>query len=473
MEDPSRTPLLPDPVGPWGVSQDEVSPAPIEVPLGLSGGIGEDPIEPADQARPSLVPLLKPVVGVFCDNSTSVAYLKESGRYSLGVPQWRSPGFSSLGGGERGLSDSPVHLRVPEHRRRLSFSAEPSPLLGVDTFSSCLETIRRFARHEGFSRQVARQLGLARRQSTRRLYQHRWTVFREWCRKRGHSISRPSIPKVADFLLFLFKKRGLSVSSIRDTVLCFPLFSDLVSHSSPFFIQRPLPASRSPSWDLAKVLKALSVAPFEPLGSTSLWNLALKTLFLVSLATAKKGGELQAFSAIVPSSPGGLTLSYVPEFVAKTESISNPLPRSFLLRSLGDFVGDLPEELLLCPVRALSIYIKRTSYIKPRPRTLFVSPRCPTRGISKNAVLFLLRSLISSAGALGGDEGPSPKAHSIRAMATSVAFMKNWSLDRGLEAATCRTQSVFTPFYLKDVSSTLGDIHSLGPFVTSGQVVSP
>ena len=136
-------------------------------------------------------------------------------------------------------------------------------------------------------------------------------------------------------------------------------------------------------------------------------------------------------------------------------------------------MGDLPEELLLCPVRALSIYIKRTSYIKPRPRTLFVSPRYPTRGISKNAVSFFLRSLISSAGALGGDEGQSPKAHNVRPMATSVAFMKNWSLTRVLEASTWRAQSVFASFYLRDVSSTSGDIHSLGPIVTSGQVVSP
>ena len=119
------------------------------------------------------------------------------------------------------------------------------------------------------------------------------------------------------------------------------------------------------------------------------------------------------------------------------------------------------------------IYIKRTSYIKPRPRTLFVSPRCPTRGISKNAVSLFLRSLISSAGALGGDESRLLKAHSIRSMVISVAFIENWSLARVLEAATWRTRSVFASFYLKDVSSTLGDIHSLGPIVASGQVVSP
>ena len=53
-------------------------------------------------------------------------------------------------------------------------------------------------------------------------------------------------------------------------------------------------------------------------------------------------------------------LSYVPEFLAKTESFSNPLPRSFLAKSLSDFVAGLEKDLLLCPVRALHIYLCRT-----------------------------------------------------------------------------------------------------------------
>ena len=43
--------------------------------------------------------------------------------------------------------------------------------------------------------------------------------------------------------------------------------------------------------------------------------------------------------------------------MAKTESLSNPIPRSFLVKSLSDFAAGLQEELLLCPVRALRIYL--------------------------------------------------------------------------------------------------------------------
>ena len=45
-----------------------------------------------------------------------------------------------------------------------------------------------------------------------------------------------------------------------------------------------------------------------------------------------------------------LSLSYLPEFVVKAESERNALPFSFLVKSLMNFVGDLPEERLLCPV---------------------------------------------------------------------------------------------------------------------------
>ena len=54
-------------------------------------------------------------------------------------------------------------------------------------------------------------------------------------------------------------------------------------------------------------------------------------------------------------------LSYLPEFRAKSESASNPLPHSFAVRSLRDFVGSLPDEMLLCPVRAVRAYLSRTS----------------------------------------------------------------------------------------------------------------
>ena len=122
-----------------------------------------------------------------------------------------------------------------------------------------------------------------------------------------------------------------------------------------------------------------------------------------------------------------------------------PFPALLIFR-LSDFAAGLPDELLLCPARALSEYIARTSSITNRPRRLFVSPRNPSRAMSKNGISFLLREVIVHSGASPNDAA-APRAHSIRGIATSSAFFRNWSLSSVLEAASWRSNTVFTSFF--------------------------
>ena len=135
-------------------------------------------------------------------------------------------------------------------------------------------------------------------------------------------------------------------------------------------------------------------------------------------------------------------LSYLPEFRATSESASRPLPRSFSVCSLRDFVGDLPDELLLCPVRALHHYLNRTASLPSRPRFLLVSPRAPSRSPSKNALSIFIREVITEAYSASGSPLPSVpcsssyssgsshsssslRAHGVRSVAASLAFLRN------------------------------------------------
>ena len=147
-----------------------------------------------------------------------------------------------------------------------------------------------------------------------------------------------------------------------------------------------------------------------------------KVLFLVALATARRVSVLQALSRLVPSSGDDLVLSSLPFFVAKTESPSNPLPRSFRLKALSEFAHGLGEGSLLCPVPAFRIYLRKTKGLARRSSVIFVSPRVPSRAISKNALSFFLRDVIIGAGAADVVSESSVRAHSIRGVATSVAF---------------------------------------------------
>ena len=189
-----------------------------------------------------------------------------------------------------------------------SFPTLPSepPHASHDWLSYCQRT----ACHLGFSSGVARQLTFCCRSSTHVKYQARRVTYQVWCRRQGHSISRPSILKIADFLLYLRRSLHLSYSSI---VSCRSMLSavfrfilpDVSSHPvlhdllRSFRIERPLPSCRIPPWDLLRVLFLLRSPPFEPLSSCSLCDLTRKVLFLVSLATVRRVGELQAVSSSV------------------------------------------------------------------------------------------------------------------------------------------------------------------------------
>ena len=193
---------------------------------------------------------------------------------------------------------------------------------------------------------------------------------------------------------------------------------------------------------------------------------------------------------MVSESGTDLFLSYLPEFRAKAESESRPLPRSVCVCSLGDFVGDLPEELLPCPVCALRVYLSRTSSLPSRPRALFVSPCFPSRPISKNTLSFFLRSVIAEAYSSSGLSLPSTvslssvssfasssrprssvRAHGVRGVAASWAFHRNASFSYILEAATWSSASVFTSFYLSDAQFLSSPGFGLGPVVAAGAVV--
>ena len=158
----------------------------------------------------------------------------------------------------------PFHFREIFSDSRISIACTRIPRASP----SCMATIQRFTRALGLSSRVANQLSFCRRQSSQRLYQHRWECYRSWCHSKGHSVSVPTVVKIADFLCFLRLEKHLSVSAIKgycptlSAVFKFHLpelgdnfiLRDLIRS---FELQRPHRPVRPPSWDLVKVLTYL------------------------------------------------------------------------------------------------------------------------------------------------------------------------------------------------------------------------
>ena len=211
-----------------------------------------------------------------------------------------------------------------------------------------------------------------------------------------------------------------------------PILKDLIRS---FEISAPRPLFPPPPWDLDRVLQYLSGPPFEPLARASFLDKTKKALFLLAMATAKRVSELQALSFSVSFQGEDSVLYYDPFFRAKTESASNPLPRSVIVPSLSDFAGDLPERVQ-CPVRAIKFLRKAARSASYIPSRLFVSPRNLERAMS-----FYLRQLIVDSGAVSSSR--PPRAHDIRGIATSLNYYSNLSLSNLMQVATWKSNRVF------------------------------
>ena len=83
------------------------------------------------------------------------------------------------------------------------------PLKSTGSQPTRVEVVKQSLKDQGFSAAVASRVSeSATRTSTNEVYDSRWKAFQDWCSDNNLDPVNCTIPKVADFLLFLFKKRG-------------------------------------------------------------------------------------------------------------------------------------------------------------------------------------------------------------------------------------------------------------------------
>ena len=139
--------------------------------------------------------------------------------------------------------------------------------------------------------------------------------------------------------------------------------------------------------------------------------------------------ELVSCRLYLPLSPLwlGMPACLTSRSLSPSQSLTRSIPRSFLVTSLAVFAAGLDTDLLLCPGWALRLYLLWARSLSPGRHRLFVSPRRPSRAMSKIAVSFFLGEVISAAVAARPQVG-SLRAHDVRSVSTSVAFHRNWSV---------------------------------------------
>ncbi len=299
--------------------------------------------------------------------------------------------------------------------------------------------------------------------STRQAYRLKWNLFVDWCSPHREDPRRCPIAVVLSFLQDGLERR-LSPSTLKVYVAAIAAHHDAVDGKSlgkHDLVIRFLRGARRlnpprphlvPSWDLPSVLSALRGAPFEPLQSVELKFLSLKTVLLSALATVKRVGDLQAFSVDDSCLEFGPADSHVvlrprPGYVPKVPTM--PFRDQVVnLQALPREEAD-PAIALLCPVRALRIYVDRTQSFRTSDQ-LFVcfGGQQKGRAVSKQRLAHWIVEAIVLA--YQARRLPCPlgvRAHSTRGVASSWALARGASIADICKAAGWATPNTFARFY--------------------------
>ncbi len=275
--------------------------------------------------------------------------------------------------------------------------------------------------------------------STRRLYALKWSVFSTWCLNRGENPSTSELAVVLSFLQELLDK-GRSHSTLKVFVAAIAAFHAPIAGQSvgrDNSVVRFLKGARRlnpprpltvPTWDLPTVLRALKGPPFEPLQSTNLRSLSLKTALLLALASVKRVGDLQALSirpACLEFGPNDSKVVLKPRHGYVPKVLSTPFRAQVITLSALPPSEEDRELSLLCPVRALRIYFERSTPFR-HTEQLFVSfgNRAKGHPVTKQRLSkWIVDAIMLAYSSLGLQCPIGVRAHSTRGIASVVGVV--------------------------------------------------
>ena len=354
--------------------------------------------------------------------------------------------------------------------------------------SSRMDALRKSLRSRGASEATTDLITSGHRKSTRSVYAYHWIKWEQWCKHNSVNIITPSSMEFSNFLSYLSKEKGLSASSLRTHRAA--ISSTIQQLGGPSFSEDPLlrgvirgasisqakSPKRIPAWDLFLVLDYLKRPPFEPIREISIKHLTLKTVFLVTLASGRRGSEVHAFSGNPKSYAfeidGSVSLQFLEDFVAKNQIPGTKSP-VVNIKSLRDSLDSSADDRKICPVRALRQYMQRTEAFRLDRKRLFISFNLEyTKDIHVTSLARWLKTVIKKAYSQSSLQTDA-RAHEIRAWSASLALEHNVAINDILEAAYWRSRNVFIKHYLRRVAHLRGDgSHGISSVAVAQSIIS-
>ena len=331
-----------------------------------------------------------------------------------------------------------------------------------------MEIVKKRRIKRGFSERAASIMAATRRASTTGTYDARLKRYYGWCRERNVNPSTASVTDIADFLGELFDKYKMSPSTISGYRAAISVIHkgwngvpvgqnrdlrDLIVGMSQL---RPVKKSLVPNWSLPLVLNGLIKEPFEPMKSADIKFVTLKTAFLLAVASGRRVSEIHALSTDprhLRWERSGVRMVTNPQFMAKNESLKNPGKHIFLARF--DKFTSIHEEKLMCPCRALKVYLDRTAPLRESESPLFLTYKkgAVKRASKETIARWIVETVKLVYGKANQEDLNLAKAHDTRSLAASWALFQGVPLQEIMHAAFWSAETTFTSFYLRDVFS--------------------
>ena len=128
---------------------------------------------------------------------------------------------------------------------------------------------------------------------------------------------------------------------------------------------------------------------------------------------------------------------------------------------------------VLCPVCALRIYMRRTSYFRRNRKRLFISYiKAYDKEICASTISRWIVDTVRFSYEDSGSSSGKICAHELRALSSSFAWLNRVPLDSVLKAGYWHSENSFIRFYLRDMAGINEKMFSLGPVVASQKVIN-
>ena len=317
--------------------------------------------------------------------------------------------------------------------------------------------------------QIQEILAMSKKPSTMKLYTYKWQSFLKFTASRGLVPSPTTLSTLLQFLRYLFDF-NLSIPTLKVYIAAVVSFQPRGSSASRLFSHptvkaflkglanlRPPVRPPVPQWSLQLVLRALTRPPFEPMAHCDLKLLALKTLFLVAITSARRASELAALRVDQPFLQFfrekvvlHTDVSFLPKVVSQFH-----LNQPIILPTLFPNPSNDTERMLhtLDVRRALAFYVFRSKEYRLSNRLFLCYFGCK-KGLpaSPSTLSRWLVSTISLAYELMHKDPPEGlRAHSTRAVASSTALLRGIDVPDICRTATWSNISTFVDHYRLDV----------------------